>query len=158
MMTETITAWRSGIGFGAMSKPHWWDGALDHIWPGTTDAPKPDFRFGFDDAHGHEIEVFSLPENRGYLVAFWAGDRSVSIYAADEASWLDCLTSRGSLWLGLPIGGDPARMSAQRLTEAFISRARHGEGTQIDKFTGQHRADLEEDRRARQATQARAGS
>jgi hypothetical protein len=154
-MSETITVWRAGVGFSVMDKPDWWDGALDGIWPGTPDAPKPDFRFGFDDAHGHEIEVFSLHKNRGYLVALWAGDRSVSIYAPDEASWLDCLTSRGSLWLGLPTGGDPAWMSAQRLTEAFISRSRHGEGTQIDKFTGQHRADLEEERRERQQARSK---
>jgi hypothetical protein len=87
--------------FAEITAPPWWDDALQELFPLEGDGPPSYACFGVADAQMIEVWELRVP-GKGYVMSLSDGIGNQIIWAQDQVAYLDFITSRGAVWLGLP--------------------------------------------------------
>jgi hypothetical protein len=151
-MGETITVYRAGI-FTSEPCPPWmsllhqtadaggdWDVALD----GVLGACIAHTRIGDDIWTDAEVSAYRTPLG-GYFVDMMAGECChAEVWIPDPADWLPFHSAHVEPFLRTRVA---MRQNDRidRLANALIAWARHGDGKHIDCLTGESRIDQRED-------------
>ncbi len=161
MTDQTIIVYRAGS-FSTEAAPPWmaalhaveqeienWDSALDHV------LGKCVSRVAVEGVAWPVAEVVArrTPDG-GYFVDMMAEEFShAEVWIPDLADWLPFQVSYVEPFL-LARATIQRNQVLDRLTNALIAFARHGEGRHIDRLTGESRIDEREDAERRQRTAA----
>jgi len=156
-MCETMTVFRAGA-FTSEPHPPWmlavhnactttgdWDRALREVL-GSSVSHACVGDTGWSDA---EVAGYRTPEG-GYFVDMMAGDSChAEVWIPDPVDWLPFHAAYVEPFLTARAAIRPNEC-IDRLANALIAWARHGEGRHIDRLTGESRIDQREDTERRQ--------